>query len=102
MEVDAEDAVRWVAEGAALLDVREPGEVRFGYAEGALLVPMRQVQARLAELPRDRRLVVYCAHGVRSYGIASYLREQGFDAAWSLTGGFDAWAAAGGATNPGR
>lgn len=85
---------RWLAErlaaGESLLcvDIREPHELRQGHGAGALLLPMNQVPERLAELPRDRPLVVYCAAGARSWGVAHYLREQGFSVAVSLAGGF--------------
>ena len=78
------------------LDIREPYEVAGGFLEGAVLIPMNQVPGRLAELPRDRTLVVYCAAGVRSYGVTHWLREQGFADSWSLVGGMHAWLEQGG------
>lgn len=91
-ELEVEGA--WVAArldaGAALLcvDIREPHELRQGHGKGALLLPMNEVPKRLAELPRDRPLVIYCAAGARSWGVTHYLREQGFSEAVSLAGGF--------------
>ena len=79
--------------GSVLLDIREPGELASGVAQGAVLLPMNLVPHHLSELPRDRTLVVYCAAGARSFGVAHWLREQGFPNAVSLAGGigvFDA------------
>ena len=80
-----------------LIDVREPHELRQGHPEGALLMPMNEVPKRLAELPRDAVLAVVCAAGARSWGVAGFLREQGFAEAWSVAGGVGDWASAGGA-----
>lgn len=93
LEIEAADLRRRVDAGdrPLLLDIREPYEVAGGMAAGALWIPMNQVPGRLAEIPRDRALIVYCAAGVRSYGVAHWLREQGYADAWSLVGGLGAW-----------
>ena len=93
VEVEAPEVKRWIEAGGTplFLDIRERYEVAHGVIEGALWIPMNDVPARQAELPRDRPLVVYCAHGVRSFGVAHWLREQGFEQAWSLVEGVGAW-----------
>lgn len=98
IEIEGPELREKVASGLApvFLDIREPYEVAGGYLEGALLIPMNQVPGRLAELPRDRTLIVYCAAGVRSYGVTHWLREQGFAETWSLVGGMHAWLEQGG------
>jgi rhodanese-related sulfurtransferase len=52
---------------------------------------MNSVPGRLDALPQDKVIVLYCAAGVRSFGVAHYLREQGYPEAWSLVGGIGAW-----------
>jgi rhodanese-related sulfurtransferase len=93
LEVDAERVVGWFAEGRQprFLDIRERFEVTSGYIDGAWLIPMNSIPERFVEIPRDRPLVVYCAAGARSYGVVHWMRQQGFDDAWSLTGGLPAW-----------
>ncbi len=76
--------------GSLLLDIREPGEFASGVAVGALLLPMDLVPHHLERLPTDRAITVYCAAGARSWGVAHWLREQGFAQAWSLSGGIGA------------
>lgn len=76
--------------GSLLLDIREPGELASGVAVGAMLLPMDMVPHHLDRLPRDRPITVYCAAGARSWGVAHWLREQGFPQAWSLSGGLGA------------
>ncbi len=91
MELEASDVAARLAQdpGALLLiDIREPHELRQGHLRGAWLMPMNSIPDALALLPRDRTLALYCAAGVRSFGVAHYLREQGFDEAWSVPGGF--------------
>ena len=88
VDVDAATVADWMAEDDELLlvDIREPHEVAHGHAAGALLVPMNTVPQSLSSLPRDRRIVVYCAAGVRSHSVTHWLRQQGYDDAWSLAG----------------
>jgi rhodanese-related sulfurtransferase len=75
-----------------LLDVREPWEWEVCRLPGAILIPMRELPARFAELNRDAETVVICHHGVRSYHAARYLETQGFGSVVNLSGGVAAWA----------
>jgi rhodanese-related sulfurtransferase len=89
VEVEPATLGLWLKEGRPLLivDIREGYEVASGSPEGGLWMPMNTVPERLAELPRDRALIICCAAGVRSFGVAHYLREQGYPEAWSLAEG---------------
>jgi len=89
---DARDLLKMQPEGVMLLDVREPYEVRICRIEASALMPMREVAGRLAELPRDRRILVLCHRGSRSRHVTSYLRTQGFSAVSNVQGGITAWA----------
>lgn len=75
-----------------VLDVREPWELAICSLPGAVNIPMGQIPARLAELPRDAEIVVMCHHGVRSQHVALFLQAQGFDKLCNLKGGIAAWA----------
>ena len=74
-----------------LLDVREPFEYAIAHLAGAELVPMREVPHAVDRLPRDREVVVYCHHGIRSRSVAEYLRGEGFSRVTNLAGGIDRW-----------
>ena len=74
-----------------ILDVREPWELALCSVAGALAIPMNEVPRRLAELDRDRPIVVMCHHGSRSLRVAHFLAQQGFPAVSNLSGGIDAW-----------
>jgi NADPH-dependent 2,4-dienoyl-CoA reductase/sulfur reductase-like enzyme/rhodanese-related sulfurtransferase len=75
---------------ALLLDVREPSEFKAGAIPGAVLVPLGQLRSQMAELPRDRGLVVYCQVGIRGYIAERILRQNGFSVR-NLSGGYTTW-----------
>lgn len=74
-----------------LLDVRTPGEYRQLRLEGARLIPIDQLLRRIAELPRDRPILVYCTVGARSSQVLRYLAGQGYPEVYNLYGGISAW-----------
>lgn len=80
------------AEKPLLLDVRETWEFDKARIEGSILVPMRSVPEKLAELDQDRETVVICHHGIRSRMVGRYLESQGFTNIINLSGGVAAWA----------
>jgi rhodanese-related sulfurtransferase len=91
-DVSAEDGHEMVEAGAYLLDVREADEWDAGHAPEAAWIPMGDLQTRVDELPRDRRIVVICRSGARSHRVAEVLLGAGFDAV-NLDGGMRSWAA---------
>jgi len=76
-----------------LVDVREPWEFDLCRIDGSLPVPMGELGARAADLPRDRPLVMVCHHGNRSFYAATMLAHAGFPDVHNLQGGVEAWAA---------
>jgi rhodanese-related sulfurtransferase len=76
-----------------LVDCREVDELKTARIEGSKLIPMREIPARLSELEpfREKRIVVHCHHGGRSFRVTDWLRQQGFASAQNMTGGIDAW-----------
>ena len=84
---------RWPRGSAevVLLDVREHGELAIAAVDEAMHVPMGEIPARLAELDRDRPLVVMCHSGGRSRRVAEFLRANGFEHVFNLRGGIDSW-----------
>jgi rhodanese-related sulfurtransferase len=75
-----------------LLDVREPWEFEAASIANGKHMPMGDVPSRAhQELDPDTHIVVICHHGVRSLSVTSWLRQQGFEKAQSMSGGIDAW-----------
>jgi rhodanese-related sulfurtransferase len=99
--ISAEQALTLVADGATLVDVREPAEWRSGHAPRAIHIPLGQLPQRSGRLPTDRPVVVVCASGSRSRTAAKQLRAAGMEAT-SLSGGLSAWQAVGGSVRAGR
>ncbi len=85
------EARRLVAEGALLLDVRSVGEFEAGHLDGALHVPLHELEARVRELGApERPIVVYCQSGVRSAQALRTLTRRGFQRVYNL-GGLSNW-----------
>ena len=80
-----------------LLDVRTPGEFAGGHLEGAVLLPVQQMQARLGELSahRDDPVFIYCQSGNRSTVAAKLLIDAGFTNVMNLRRGIIEWKGAG-------
>ncbi|WP_435771411.1 rhodanese-like domain-containing protein [Nocardioides sp. SYSU DS0651] len=91
IDIDQLDQAR---SGAAVIDVREPGEYAAGHVPGAALMPMTQLTARLGELDKTLPVYVVCASGNRSSAMTDLLVAAGFDA-YSVVGGTTAWARSG-------
>jgi sulfur-carrier protein adenylyltransferase/sulfurtransferase len=77
-------------EDVFILDVREPYEYQIAQI-GGKLIPQNDVPQRLAEIPRDREIVVQCRSGARSQKIAEFLKQSGYQQVVNLAGGILAW-----------
>lgn len=90
-------AVRLTSPGTPplLVDVREPWERARAAITDSLHVPLLELPSRLAEIPRDRDVIIYCHHGNRSHQAVRWLAAQGFGGESqrlaNLAGGIDAW-----------
>ncbi len=82
------------ADGALVLDVREPHEYASGHVPGARLVPLATVPDALRDLPRSQPIYVICQSGNRSEIAVQHLTRAGRDAR-SVIGGVSGWIGAG-------
>ncbi len=78
-------------EQITVLDVREPWEFAIAHLPGVLHIPLGEVPDRLADIDRQRPLVVMCKVGGRSLRVAQFLAGHGFANVANLAGGIDAW-----------
>jgi rhodanese-related sulfurtransferase len=65
-----------------ILDVRNADEASVGMIKGAMLIPDEEITARLAEIPKGKRIVTHCLTGIRAEMAYHKLKEAGFNAAF--------------------
>jgi hydroxyacylglutathione hydrolase len=83
------------AEPPVLVDVRTSSEHTKKFISGSLDIPLNHLTENVAELPRVRPILVYCAGGYRSSIAASLLQSRGFQSVSEIAGGISAWEVAG-------
>ena len=71
-----------------LLDVRTPEEHALGHIEGSINIEVDKIRERLAEVPRDKKIIVYCGVGIRGYIAARVLMQNGITEVYNLSGGY--------------
>jgi rhodanese-related sulfurtransferase len=74
-----------------VLDVRTPQEFAAGHVPGAVNVPYDQVASHLAEIPKDKDVVLYCRSGRRTALAAEVLAANGYTKLGHLQGDMEAW-----------
>jgi rhodanese-related sulfurtransferase len=79
-------------ESLRLIDVREPHELEIAHIEGAELVPLGSLAARMHELDSAQEIVLFCRSGTRSARALQLLAGAGFRRLKNLRGGINAWA----------
>jgi rhodanese-related sulfurtransferase len=79
---------------AVVIDIREPQEHAMGVAPGMRLLPMRQLTARISEIPADPKqpVLLICNTQNRSSATLKYLREKGYTNVRFVQGGMSEWA----------
>ena len=93
-ELSADQAMELIRTADPLiLDVRTPAEYYGGHLEGAVLIPVQQLAARLAEIRdhKDRDVLLYCRSGNRSTVAAEILIQDGFKKLFNLRHGILEW-----------
>lgn len=95
LEVDLETFASAHAEGAVVLDVRNPDEYEAAHVPGAVLIPLTELAPRQDEIPEGDPLYVICAVGGRSLTATRALVDAGYRAV-SVAGGTNGWIERGG------
>ena len=92
VDVSVDEALRlWQAKEAILIDVRTPAEYREGHIPGVVNIPLAEIEKRLGEIPKDKKVVLICRTGNRSAQGTKFLRSKGFDNVFNSTGGMSTW-----------
>lgn len=79
-----------VKKDSIFLDVRTEKEYEIGTIQGATNFPLDSIRSRMNELPKDKRLAIFCKTGIRSYLAQRILVQNGFEVV-NLSGGYDLW-----------
>ena len=98
LQISVDDAFDFVEQVEPfLLDVRRQDEFDLGYIDFAVLIPVTELANRLGELPenKDTPMIIYCAAGVRGNWALSLIKLAGYTNVRNMSGGFNAWKAAG-------
>ena len=82
------------SERPLVIDVRTAQERREKYIAPSVHIPLNHLSERMAEIPKDTPLLLYCAGGYRSSVAASLLEQRGFTRLGEIAGGLAAWEAA--------
>ncbi len=83
------------AEPFLFLDVRTPGEYKSGHVPGAKNIPVQALAEHLAEVPKDKKVFVYCESGVRSTRATQTLVDAGFKNIINMKASMRGWRNAG-------
>ncbi|HNX43457.1 MAG TPA: FAD-dependent oxidoreductase [Bacteroidales bacterium] len=70
-----------------LLDVRTRDEYQLGTIEGSVNIPLDELRLHLNELPRNKKMVVFCGVGLRGHVACRILMQSGFSEVYNLAGG---------------
>ncbi len=89
-EIDVEALAELHAAGATIVDVRQPDEYEDAHVPGAILIPLGDVQERVAEIPTGGPVYVICRSGARSMRASEWLVTQDIEAT-NIAGGTMAW-----------
>jgi rhodanese-related sulfurtransferase len=95
--VDVKQGAVMQSQGALLIDVREPSEYAQAHAPGSTLIPLGQLEHRLAELSthKGKPIALICRSGNRSGQAQEILVKAGFTQVVNVKGGMNAWTQAG-------
>ena len=92
VDVSVEEALRlWQSKEAILIDVRTPAEYRDGHIPGVANIPLDELEKRIGEIPKDKKVVLICRTGNRSAQGTKLLRSKGFSNVYNSTGGMTSW-----------
>ncbi|HBH24217.1 MAG TPA: MBL fold metallo-hydrolase [Cytophagales bacterium] len=87
--VDPEISLQMINNGAEVLDVRRNTETETEHVEGAINIPLMELENKLGELDKNKEYVVHCAGGYRSMIASSIMKSNGFKDFANVYGGFD-------------
>lgn len=94
-DISVAQAYEKFQQGALFIDVRDRSEWNQLHIPRSTPIPLNQLQNHVSELPRDHDIVLVCQSGRRSKEGVTMLQQAGFSQVSCVTGGLQAWSAAG-------
>ena len=92
VDISVDEALRlWQNKEAIIIDVRTPGEYRDGHIPGVVNIPLDELEKRIGEIPKDKKVVLICRTGNRSAQGTKLLRSKGFSNVYNSTSGMTSW-----------
>lgn len=73
--------------GNILIDVRTADEFELGSIEGAVNIPLDEIREHLEEIPKDKKIIVFCSVGLRAHVACRILVQKGYREVYNLSGG---------------
>ncbi|NLZ79515.1 MAG: thiosulfate sulfurtransferase GlpE [Gammaproteobacteria bacterium] len=89
--ISVEQAKNLCADGAVMVDIRDPESFASGHAKGAIHLDNHSLAEFIAQADLDAPTIVVCYHGHSSQSAAAYLHSQDFSDLYSMDGGFEEW-----------
>jgi rhodanese-related sulfurtransferase len=93
-EIDAPELALWVkssSQDIRIIDVRQMDEISSGTVPKAEALPLHILPTRLADIPKNSKLVMVCRSGARSAQACLFLQQQGYSDVYNLRGGMIGW-----------
>lgn len=81
----------WEKQEAIIIDVRTTEEYDQGHIPEVTLIPLDQLSARIAVVPKDKKVLVICRSGIRSLQAVQLLRDKGYTNVYNITEGMNSW-----------
>ena len=82
------DDIENLPENTLIIDVRTELERSIGKIENSINIPLEELRARIDEVPKDKKIILYCSKGRKSYFASRILLQKGFENVYSLSGGY--------------
>ena len=87
IEITYKELMTWEKDSFLLVDIRDYASVEYGKIPDAVHIPEEEFFSRMAELPKEKKIVLYCMKGLTSKEPALRLRKEGFSS-YHLSGGY--------------
>ena len=89
-EIDISEAKAMIERGGVtLVDIRDPASFAEAHITDAASVDQQNVQEFIQSADKQKPLICYCYHGISSQSAAQFFKENGFNAVYSIAGGFE-------------